>query len=297
MSKDKSCFMFKSLILFTFASFMISVLYVFFYVPYIKLQYIEMGIQNSYESISVLWIMLPSLILLVIMNTKKFITYLLRNSQNDKSARKISNKWTDNLIKKQNRLLWEQRVVIKWLHIKEQSTFCWLFFLLVKQNSRSHWKHCNDLSSTSNYVRWYFVDKFGNKKWKLKKSYPFKMIVLICLLLSYFIYQNKLNSFTLESREHSLREFGHLWEVTTIIQEIKIDGYIMSGYITSKNRYGLAFFAPNAHGKYDLQTAINSHNNELLFKNHIINNKRYTFLWANKTDLDYAEIIYKSDEK
>lgn len=71
----------------------------------------------------------------------------------------------------------------------------------------------------------------------------------------------------------------------------------MSGYITSKNRYGLAFFAPNAHGKYDLQTAINSHNNELLFKNHIINNKRYTFLWANKTDLDYAELIYKSDEK
>lgn len=84
---------------------MISVLYVFFYVPYIKLQYIEMGIQNSYESISVLWILLPSLILLVIMNTKKFITYLLRNSQNDKSATKISNKWTDNLIKKQNRLL------------------------------------------------------------------------------------------------------------------------------------------------------------------------------------------------
>lgn len=121
---------------------------------------------------------------------------------------------------------------------------------------------------------------------------PLITIAVIGLLISYFINQSKLNGSTLESRELRLREISNLGEITTINQEITIDGYIISGYTTNNNRYGLAVFAPAGNGKYDFQTNINRQNDELIFLDYTINTKFYTLVWANKADLDYSEITY-----
>lgn len=84
-----------------------------------------------------------------------------------------------------------------------------------------------------------------------KYGIPLIAIVVIILLISHFVNQSKLNGSTLKSRELRLREISNLGELTSIDQEIKIDSYIISGYITNNHRYGLAVFAPSGNGKYD----------------------------------------------
>jgi hypothetical protein len=116
-------------------------------------------------------------------------------------------------------------------------------------------------------------------------------------LITFFINQNKLNGSTIESRELRLREISNLGEVTTIDQEITVDGYIISGYTAKNNKYELAVFVPVGNGKYDFQTNANRQNKELLFLTTIINEKQYNLFWANKADLDYAEITYTIDGK
>ena len=133
---------------------------------------------------------------------------------------------------------------------------------------------------------------------KLKKYIiPFSIIVIAGFLIIFFINQNKLNGSTIESRELRLREISNLGQVTTIDQEITIDGYIISGYTAKNNQYGLAVFVPEGNGKYVFQTNTNRQNNELLFLTTIINAKQYNLFWAKKADLDYAEITYTIDGK
>lgn len=126
---------------------------------------------------------------------------------------------------------------------------------------------------------------------------PLITIAVIGLLICYFINQSKLNGSTLESRELRLKEISNLGESTNIDQEITIDGYIISGYTTDNNRYGLAVFVPAGNGKYDFQTNINGQKDELIFLDYTINTKLYTLVWANKADLDYAEITYTTEGK
>lgn len=133
---------------------------------------------------------------------------------------------------------------------------------------------------------------------KLKKYIiPFSIIVIAGLLITFFFNQNRLNGSTIESRELRLREISNLGKVTTIDQEITIDGYIISGYTAKNNQYGLAVFVPAGNGKYNFQTNANRQNKELLFMTTIINEKQYNLFWANKADLDYAEITYMIDGK
>jgi len=126
---------------------------------------------------------------------------------------------------------------------------------------------------------------------------PFITIVVIGLLISLYVNQSKLNGSTLESRELRLREISNLGEITTIDQEITIDGYIISGYNAKNNQHGLAVFVPESKGKYKFQTNVNRQNGELIFLTATVNEKLYNLFWANKTDLDYAEITYTIDGK
>ena len=133
---------------------------------------------------------------------------------------------------------------------------------------------------------------------KLKKyTLPFTMIIIVGLLIGFFINQSKLNGSTIESRELRLKEISNLGEVTTIDQEILIDDYVISGYTTKNNRYGLAVFAPTGNGQYEFQTNVNRRNDELAFTTTTINQALYNVFWANKADLDYAEITYTIDGK
>lgn len=126
---------------------------------------------------------------------------------------------------------------------------------------------------------------------------PLITIVIIGILISCFVNQIKLNGSTLKSRELRLRKISKLGETTTIEQEISIDGYIISGYTTNNNQHGLAVFTPTGNGKHEFQQNINKHNDELIFLDYYINSKFYTIVWANKADLDYAEITYTVEDK
>lgn len=57
----------------------------------------------------------------------------------------------------------------------------------------------------------------------------------------------------------------------------------------------MAVFATDGDGVYRFQTNANRFNDELAFITVYINRKPYNVFWANKMDLDYAEIAYTID--
>lgn len=124
--------------------------------------------------------------------------------------------------------------------------------------------------------------------------------VFIALLLIFFSMQRKLDGSTVESREMILNNLSNIDSNTHISCEIKIDDYIISGYISSNNKRGLAIFEPQGNKKYRFQTNYSREKDELVYGNAIIGEKFYDLFWANKADLDYAEITYifsnKSEE-
>lgn len=126
---------------------------------------------------------------------------------------------------------------------------------------------------------------------------PLIAIIVIGVIISIFLIQNMNGCDTLENRERRLREISNLGEGTNIDQEISIGDYIISGYTTKNNRQGLAVFAPTDNGKYKLQTNVNRENNELVLITTTINQTPYNIFWANKANLDYAEITYTVDGK
>ncbi|MEG0751643.1 MAG: hypothetical protein RR998_02895 [Oscillospiraceae bacterium] len=123
------------------------------------------------------------------------------------------------------------------------------------------------------------------------------IIVAAGIIVTIFIMQNSNRCDTIENRERRLREIGNLGAITTIGQEIAIDGYIISGYTAQNNRYGLAVFAPIGNGEYEFQTNANRQNDELVFILTSIHQTQYNVFWANKANLNYAQITYTVDGK
>lgn len=121
--------------------------------------------------------------------------------------------------------------------------------------------------------------------------------IIIVIIITIFIIPNVNGCDTLENRELRLREISNLGEVTNIDQELTIDGYIISGYTTKNNIHGLAVFAPTNNGKYEFQTNINRQSDKLILLTTTINQTLYNVFWANKANLDYAEITYTIDSK
>ena len=133
---------------------------------------------------------------------------------------------------------------------------------------------------------------------RLKKHIiPVVVVLGAILIISVFMIKNMNYCDTLENREQRLREISNLGEITSIDQEISLDDYIISGYTTKNNRHGLAMFVPTGNGKYEFQRNLNKQNYELLFLAVTINQTHYDLFWANKANLDYAEITYTVDGK
>lgn len=121
--------------------------------------------------------------------------------------------------------------------------------------------------------------------------------VSIILLIAFFFTQSNPDGSSIESRELILNKLSKVNDNAHISYEIKIDDYIISGYICSNNKHGLAIFEPQGNGKYKIQTNYLREKDELIYGNVIINQKFYDLFWANKTDLDYAEITYIISKK
>lgn len=116
--------------------------------------------------------------------------------------------------------------------------------------------------------------------------------VSFILLIVYFFTQSNPDGSSIESRELILNKLSKVNDNAHISYELKIDDYIVSGYICSNNKHGLAIFKPQGNGKYKFQTNYLREKDELIHGNVIINEKFYDLYWANKSDLDYAEITY-----
>lgn len=136
--------------------------------------------------------------------------------------------------------------------------------------------------------------------WEMKsKSVILSLIAIIIvgMIATISMIKNINNCDTVENRELRLREIDNLGEVTTIDQELTIDDYVISGYTTKSNRHGLALFAPTGDEKYKFQRNVNRQNDKLILLTTNINQTHYNIFWANKANLDYAEITYTVDGK
>jgi hypothetical protein len=138
------------------------------------------------------------------------------------------------------------------------------------------------------------VEEMKIKKYVISIAFS---TILIVTLLFLFTTQSKLDGSTVESRELRLNQLNKINGNAHICSEIKIDDYIVSGYISSNNKYGLAIFEPTGNGKYRFQSNYLREHDELIHRNIIVNQKNYDLFWANKANLDYAEITYTISNK
>ena len=133
-----------------------------------------------------------------------------------------------------------------------------------------------------------------------KKAFSFKFIlsaavIIVCGLICFFLVSNRNDCSTMELREKYLRRLDYFGNAG-IGSEIMIDEYIISGYTASNGNYGVAIFKPVHGKKYKFQHNFNRGANEVLITSTFINGVHYNLFWANKADLDYAQITYSSSE-
>ena len=137
--------------------------------------------------------------------------------------------------------------------------------------------------------------KRGNARKKTRVLLLLAALVVVGCLIVYF---DGLVGNTVESRELRLRQIEGLGESVTIGQELELAGYIVSGYTTAGIRpYGLAVFKPAGVGRYRLQSRSSAYSNQIIEISTRIDETHYSFFWANKADLAYAEITYTMDGK
>ena len=131
------------------------------------------------------------------------------------------------------------------------------------------------------------------------KKYIIPSVIILCIVVFFFVFmsQNKNDCDTLEAREKRISEVSSLEEGANIDHEKFInDGeYIISGYNTNGNRHGLAIFGQRDDGTYQFESNVSGPNNEILSTTRTIGTEYFNFFWANKANLDYAEITYTVD--
>ncbi len=100
---------------------------------------------------------------------------------------------------------------------------------------------------------------WGNRMKRKKYMILILDVVFIAIIIYYNIYRSDRNVSTQESRQLQLREIEVLGENVTIIQELRIEDYIISGYTCDNDQYGLAIFAPRGNGNYEFQSYCTRH--------------------------------------
>ena len=130
-----------------------------------------------------------------------------------------------------------------------------------------------------------------------KKLVIYGMLIAAVLLVGicFLAFHNKTDCSSVELREEYLRQLGTLQNVS-IGTEIMIDDNIISGYTSANGSYGIAIFEPSHGDNYKFRINYNSTENEILTASLLINNVPYDLFWANKADLDVAQITYYTTE-
>lgn len=130
---------------------------------------------------------------------------------------------------------------------------------------------------------------------KRKKLFIFSAVILVLLVLCLNAADNaKYSGKTLESRQNQLCRNGRDIHIS---QEIDIDGYIISAINESSRTHGLAVFEPVGNGKYRLQSSTQRNSNMVVIADVYINSEWYNLFWADRPNLDYAQIEYSHNGK
>ena len=127
--------------------------------------------------------------------------------------------------------------------------------------------------------------------------------VILVVIAAIFVLLQKNPCSTTSQREERLKEIDRLRDGVTIITEAEIDGYIVSGYITDDMHYqGLAIFKPDGKGNYNFSTNVNRDYGDLVMASLTVQDiekeasynsvKNYDVFWANRENLEKAELTY-----
>ena len=130
---------------------------------------------------------------------------------------------------------------------------------------------------------------------KRKKLLIFSAVILVLCVLCLNAADNaKYGGKTLESRQNQLCRNGRDIHIS---QEMTLDGYIVSAINEGSRTHGLAVFEPLENGKYRLQSSTQRNNNMVVIADAYINGQWYNLFWADKPNLDYAQIEYSHNGK
>ena len=127
--------------------------------------------------------------------------------------------------------------------------------------------------------------------------------VILVLIAVIFVLSSQNPCSTKEEREKRLGEVGRIKNGVIIITETEIDGYIVSGYITDDMHYqGIAIFKPDGKGNYNFSTNVNRDYGDLVMASLTVQDmekeasynsvKNYDVFWANRENLEKAELTY-----
>ncbi len=128
----------------------------------------------------------------------------------------------------------------------------------------------------------------------MKKKFLLPILIIIVCIIVYFIWSQPSGN-TVESREQILNNEitrGNDW---TILKEIKIEGYIISGAYSADDKSTLAIFEPISNNKYKFAKSTNRYNDEIIISGFKINDDWYDLIWFNGAQTQYAEVIYTID--
>ena len=128
----------------------------------------------------------------------------------------------------------------------------------------------------------------------MKKKFLLPILIIMVCIIVYFIWSQPSGN-TVESREQILNNEitrGNDW---TILKEIKIEGYIISGAYSADDKSTLAIFEPISNNKYKFAKSTNRYNDEIIISGFKINDDWYDLIWFNGAQTQYAEVIYTID--
>ena len=126
-----------------------------------------------------------------------------------------------------------------------------------------------------------------------KKKSLIALAIVFCIVTS-FLYFLNLNSKgdTVASRECILNTAiskGNEW---TIVKELEIKYYIISGAYSTDSKSTLAIFEPVGNGTYKFKTSTTRDSKEIIIGGALINGIWYDLIWFNGAKTEYAEITY-----
>ena len=131
---------------------------------------------------------------------------------------------------------------------------------------------------------------------KGKMSLYLAVGILFVVILGVRFFQNRQshNGSDLESRKVLVNEVE---EGMRIVEETRIQNYIISGITGANGKYGLAIFQPQGDDGYKLQSTYTKEQGEIMIGNVLIGDTDYNLFWFDQSDLDYAEITYTDNAK